>query len=314
MLTSFGVFGAILLACGIFIVVWPDRYTVWRRRRQPETLRMLETRSVTDERPSARTNGWSLLLLGAGLLVVAISRAGPASWYTPGILIFAGLGLLVFIVPAISVLGGRTSPRQATSDEILTVYNRIRASQGLPEVWDSGTKDEIAAAMSGTRAHEVHSEHVPRLGFTLRWSKVWGGIVVLCGLVAILGRTVYPLAANHFGYALPGDAFGDLPGHVTYAGLTYTNPSLCDGLCRGQSSPPCYSANDLRRAGQWPLAQVTGIPSLPGPIRQVYAIAYAGSLPGDLYVYAGTYHCYVAYNPAGTVLFGNSYTIRSAIV
>lgn len=54
----------------------------------------------------------------------------------------------------------------------------------------------------------------------------------------------------------------------------------------------------------WPLVQVTGISSLPGPIRQVYSPSPVRPSPAGLYVYAGTYHCYVAYRPAGTVVFG----------
>lgn len=308
MIIILALFGAVLLAAGCFIVLSPDRYTAWRRRRQPEVMRMLETRSLADQRPETRTNGWFLLILGAGMLVLIISRSGPTSWYGPGILIFTAFGCILLLAVAVSLFRLPRSPGARSPGEIREVINRLRASQGLPP--QNLTDAEIDAAMATARARESKPRRLSVLGLPLNGSKVWAGIVVVCGLASLLGRTVYPMAADHFGYALPGDAFGDLPGHLTYNNRAYNNFALCDATsgetCPGRPVPACYSPENLIHDGAWPLAQVTGIPTLPGPIRQVYAPASHRMLPPSLYVYAGTYHCYVAYRPIGTVVFGRA--------
>lgn len=297
----FSVFGLVFLAIGLFVVLSPDRYTTWRRRRESRAVRMFQTRPVADERSETRTNGWILLVLGAGLLVIAISRSGPTSRYVPGTIVFTTLGVILFLAVAVSLVRTPRSPRSPSPDEIREVINRLRASQGLPP--QNLTGAEIDTALAEARARESGPRRRGHfLGVRLNGSKIWIGVVMVCGLAALLGRTVYPMAANHFGYALPGDAFGDLPGHVTYAGRTYKNVALCDATpsdgCPGQPLPACYSRADLRQYDAWPLVQVTGIPTLPGPIRQVYATSPVRPVPSSLYVYVGTYHCYVVYRPS----------------
>jgi hypothetical protein len=287
------VFGTFFVFLGLFISQFPERYLAWRRSRQPQFARLFERPPASDDLRQTRMMGWLQLCLGFVLMIVAVMRTAPASWYIPGVLVLSVLGIVFTALVAV-VSWPLSTPRDRPSqEELQEIVDRLGAVQGL-STKKLSPADFHAAMAQFDELEEKRRRGSRVFGVPVNWPKVWVAVLVVCGLAGILGRVTYPAAADHFGYALPGDAFADLPGHVTYDGHLYTNPGLCDSKsCPSRLEPACYSAHDLQRGGTWPLVQVTGIPSLPGPMRQVYAPAGARALPTNLYVLARD--CYVTY-------------------
>ncbi|HLV98163.1 MAG TPA: hypothetical protein VKT82_05745 [Ktedonobacterales bacterium] len=91
---------------------------------------------------------------------------------------------------------------------------------------------------------------------------LWIGLA--SALLAALGWGIFqPWAANHFGYALPGQ--DHLPYRITYAGRDYGNPYECAGDTWCQpSNKSCASTEQLQNLNLWPLRQVGAIPTLFG--------------------------------------------------
>ncbi len=105
----------------------------------------------------------------------------------------------------------------------------------------------------------------PRL---VRWGLMAG---LACAILAALGWGLFqPWAANHFGYALPGQ--DRLPYRITYQGRTYTNPNQCAGDTWCQPALKlCTSKEELQSLHLWPLKQVGVIPTLFGSPYPIYA-------------------------------------------
>jgi hypothetical protein len=89
-------------------------------------------------------------------------------------------------------------------------------------------------------------------------------------LAALLWGVFQPWAANHFGYALPGQ--DRLPYRITYAGRDYGNPNECagDDWCQ-PAAKRCISQQQLADQHLWPLKQVGSIPTLFGSAYPILA-------------------------------------------
>ena len=104
----------------------------------------------------------------------------------------------------------------------------------------------------------------------MRWKR-WkllaaSGAVAL--LLIILGVVLWspalPWAANHYGFALPGE--NGLPYRIHYAGRDYATSGMCAraGWCAGQPRT-CESRAQLVADEFWPLRQVDRVNTLFGP-------------------------------------------------
>ena len=102
----------------------------------------------------------------------------------------------------------------------------------------------------------------------VRWG-LWIGLA--SALLATLGWGLFqPWAANHFGYALPGQ--DRLPYRITYQGRDYSNPNECAGDTWCQpSAKTCTSKQQLQNQNFWPLTQVGTIPTLFGAAYPILA-------------------------------------------
>lgn len=128
----------------------------------------------------------------------------------------------------------------------------------------------------------------------------WGlGIGLACAMLAALAWGVFqPWAANHFGYALPGQ--DHLPYRFTYAGRDYGNPNECagDSWCQPDAKT-CMSREELRESDLWPLRQVGSIPTLFGADYPIFAPPGSdGQTLTFLLVFDGD-DCYLAYGLMG---------------
>ena len=112
-------------------------------------------------------------------------------------------------------------------------------------------------------------------------------LIVLCATLLVIGSGALAFnarMANHFGYALPGDA--GLPSRIAYAGHHYS------------SAGDCWSSSRLQREGAWPLHAVSQLPTLLGPAHPVLSAPVPQGMTSMLLlVPAGA--CYTAYSLEG---------------
>lgn len=111
-------------------------------------------------------------------------------------------------------------------------------------------------------------------------------IVACVGLVVIgVGALAFNArVANHFGYALPGDA--GLPSRIAYAGRHYS------------AAGDCWSSSRLQREGAWPLHAVSQLPTLLGPAHPVLSAPVPQGMATMLLVVPSG-ACYTVYSLEG---------------
>lgn len=105
-----------------------------------------------------------------------------------------------------------------------------------------------------------------RVRWTRRRVVAVGAVAALLLIVAgvALWSPALPWAANHYGFALPGE--GGLPYRIHYAARDYATTGLCAraSWCAGQART-CESRARLAADEQWPLRQVDHVDTLLGP-------------------------------------------------
>ncbi len=127
----------------------------------------------------------------------------------------------------------------------------------------------------------------------IRWG-LWIGLICVL-LATIIWGIFQPWAANHFGYALPGQ--DRLPNRITYAGRYYGNPNECagDDWCQ-PADKSCMSQRELIDENLWPLKQIGSIPTLFGPAYPIF------QPPGENQMYLLVHDnddCYLTYSLMG---------------
>lgn len=129
-------------------------------------------------------------------------------------------------------------------------------------------------------------------------------IVLSATLLVLVGLGVaafQPRTANAFHYALPGS--GGLPYRISYHGRDYGNDGMCahGDWCRGApaAETACHSRQQLIDQSNWPLTQVSTVPTLFGSSHAVFAPPVpAGLTLMQLYVLE-TDGCYISYTIEG---------------
>ena len=110
-------------------------------------------------------------------------------------------------------------------------------------------------------------------------------VTLACALLVIVGGAALmlnPGVANHFGYALPGDA--GLPSRVAYAGRDYA------------ASGQCLTSAQLQQNDWWPLHQVSHIPTVLGPARPLFTDTYPqGHASTTMMLFTPKGSCYAVY-------------------
>lgn len=125
---------------------------------------------------------------------------------------------------------------------------------------------------------------------------LWIGLT--SAILAALGWGVFqPWAANHFGYALPGQ--DRLPHDIFYADRDYANPNECagDNWCQ-PADKLCTSKAQLIEQNLWPLKQVGSIPTLLGSAYPILAPPNSGQTQMYLFVLDND-DCYLTYSLSG---------------
>lgn len=134
-------------------------------------------------------------------------------------------------------------------------------------------------------------------------SRAWL-IALAAALILLVGLGVVafqPWSANHFNYALPGS--GGLPYRISYNGRDYANNGMCAHATWCRNAPAaetaCRSRQQLVDQNQWPLTQVSSIPTLFGPSHAVFAPPVpAGLTLMQLYAVEAD-GCYISYTIEG---------------
>ena len=114
-------------------------------------------------------------------------------------------------------------------------------------------------------------------------------LAVLAGVAFFAWTGALPWSANHFGFALPGGMDG-LPYRIHYNGRTYATHGFCAraGWCRGESHTE-ITRNTLQSQGNWPLSQVTSIPTFLGASHPAFNHpSPAGMTTMELYIPDGS--------------------------
>lgn len=114
--------------------------------------------------------------------------------------------------------------------------------------------------------------------------------VQMAGAVGFAWLGGPPWAANHFGFALPGD--NGLPYRIHFSGRDYATQGYCAGAdwCKGQQRE-CDAKQHIFGADS--LSHVADVKTLLGPDYPIYTVSTAGFTTVILYVKADT--CYVPY-------------------
>jgi hypothetical protein len=134
-----------------------------------------------------------------------------------------------------------------------------------------------------------------------RWT-IGASVALLLTLVAVLTWSpLLPWAANHYGFALPGD--DGLPYRIYYAGRHYATQGMCAraGWCAGESrecETPATLETKLRLHRMWPLHDVSSIGTLFGPSYPILAGATPAGLT-TVILYVPYHGCYEVYELEG---------------
>ncbi len=117
----------------------------------------------------------------------------------------------------------------------------------------------------------------------MRRRRIVVAVIFALALLVVGGAALVfnPRVANHFGYALPGDA--GLPSRVAYAGRHYA------------ASSQCLTSAQLQQKGWWPLHRISQIPTAFGPAHPMYTDTYPEGPATTVTLFVPKGSCYAAY-------------------